>query len=227
MEIRYVASRILDDGRYIYERWEDQLPLDIFTPDISTTERKGREMICHWALHKYIEDFMRVWFTTASTCKKGTHAKNKFYKAFIKNQDEEVENKLIDMWIEAEREIKNDRATEKINRKINKEKSTHLKVETRWGIINTGLDINYMEYNISLLEEDLKKKKNKLANKKQIYEQHLHQRGAFILPEVCKELWKVYQESKEVHGEKLFNNPSNNTIRIVQALRCVTNPDVF
>ena len=225
MEVRYVASRILRDDRYIYDGLYSGESRDLQDNNDITEYQKaqGKRMVALWALHKYIEDFMRVWFKTAEGCKKGTCAKEKFIRAFIKGENEEVEGRLLNLWLESYREIKELRADETIQRQIFKQKSMKLKTETKQGLSYCEFGIADTQFMIDELELQLEKKKMLLIKHKESEEAHQDQRGAFMLPEVCKEVWGVYQDSGELHGEKIFNNPSTNTIRVINALVCAMN----
>ena len=46
-----------------------------------------------------------------------------------------------------------------------------------------------------------------------------NQRAAFLMPLVSKGLWNVFKESGENAGERVFEHPSNTTVRMVQVLK--------
>ena len=46
-----------------------------------------------------------------------------------------------------------------------------------------------------------------------------NQRAAFLMPLVSKGLWNVFKESGENAGERVFECPSNTTVRMVQVLK--------
>ena len=190
-------------------------------------------ILSRWAFAKYIELIMRMWFDTYTRdepCKPRVHGKTRFYAGFVKvneyrERDDKIKaehEKLMEIYMGAEQDVKKMRHEMREKKRIDKEKSTKLKKQTKWTLRMGPWLMRYKQEGIDLEMKKLQKKMDKYNKLKSEYIDAEHQRSAFILPEVCKGIWNVYQESEEVHGERIFHRPSGNTVRLVQVLKSVS-----
>jgi len=194
-----------------------------------------------WAFVKFLENFARQWFTSywdssmkwasphvafcEEPCPRGSHAKTRFCQAFLFGwMDREVIDKLCTLFDDANKECKVQQKSKKLRMEKERKRAVAL-------CQNTKGTIRYMERNkipwadekIEIIEQALALAKKKRAKYQDELDNALNQRGAFLLPCVCKEMWNYYKEKDENAGERLFENKSANTIVAVQILKSVCN----
>ena len=191
---------------------------------------QAKEGYREWALSKFLENFMRQWFTSytgdprrdGETCKKRAHGKTRFRWAFCEGPTApaaDVVEMLMGMYEEAEGEINDEATKNKKQNKINRERSTVLaqrvKVNLHWA---DRSEIN-LDARISGMEQELERLKGKKKEVRKERDWCENQRAAFLMPLVSKDLWNVFKESGENAGERVFERPSNTTVRMVQVLK--------
>lgn len=191
---------------------------------------QAKEGFREWALSKFIENFMRQWFSSytgdprrgGETCKKRAHGKTRFRWAFCEGPtapSADVAEMLMGIYEEVECEINDEAAKRKKQNKINRERSTVLahkvKVNLHWA---DRSEIN-LEARISGMEQELERLKSKRKEVRKERDWCENQRAAFLMPLVSKDLWNVFKESGENAGERVFERPSNTTVRMVQVLK--------
>jgi len=191
-----------------------------------------------WALSKFIENFMRQWFTSytgdphrdGETCKKRVHGKTRFRWAFCEGPSApspDVVEMLMGMYEEAEEEEAVEAAKRKKQNKIDRQRSTVLAWRVKNTLIWSGQKKAKLASRITLFEQQLEYLKAKMKQEEDVSDWCDNQRAAFLMPLVSKDLWNIFKESKENAGERVFECPSNTTVCMVRALQDVSQPDTF
>ena len=185
-----------------------------------------------WALSKFIENFMRQWFTSytgdpgrdGETCKKRVHGKTRFRWAFCEGPTApaaDVAEMLMGIYEEAEGEINDEAAKRKKQKKIDRERSTVLARRVKNTLRWSGFKEDRLDERISEMQQQLERLKGKKKEEQNVRDWCENQRAAFLMPLVSKGLWNVFKESGENAGERIFECPSDTTVRMVQVLKCI------
>mgnify|MGYP001457950113 CR=1 FL=1 len=103
--------------------------------------------------------------------------------------------------------------------KIDRERSTVLARRVKNTLLWTGYKEVRLDERISGMEEELERLKGKKKEELRVRDWCENQRAAFLMPLVSKDLWNVFKESGENAGERVFERPSNTTVRMVQVLK--------
>lgn len=206
---------------------EQQIALSQMTDYEIFQEKEGYR---EWALSKFIENFMRQWFTSytgdprrdGETCKKRAHGKTRFRWAFCEGPTApaaDVAEMLMGIYEEAEGEINDEATKRKKQKKIDRERSTVLARRVKNTLRWTGYKEDRLDERISEMEQQLERLKGKKKEEQNVRDWCENQRAAFLIPLVSKGLWNVFKESGENAGERIFECPSNTTVRMVQVLK--------
>ena len=206
---------------------EEQIALSQMT-DFQVFEAK--EGYPEWALSKFIENFMRCWFTSytgdphrdGETCKKRARGKTRFRWAFCEGPTApaaDVAEMLMGIYEEAECEINDEATKRKKQYKIDRERSTVLARRVKNTLLWTGYKENRLDERISEMQQELERLNGKKKEELRVRDWCENQRAAFLMPLVSKDLWNVFKESGENAGERVFERPSNTTVRMVQVLK--------
>lgn len=191
---------------------------------------QAKEGYREWALSKFIENFMRRWFTSytgdpqrdGDTCKKRARGKTRFRWAFCEGPTApaaDVVEMLMGIYEEAECEINDEATKRKKQYKIDRERSTVLARRVKNTILWTDRHEARLVERIEEAEQELERLKVKKKEDERTRDWCYNQRAAFLMPLVSKDLWNIFKESGENAGERVFERPSNTTVRMVQVLK--------